>query len=490
MRGLLAATPRTPGRPTFGPAVAKIARALGKPLMPWQRLVADVALEVLPDGSWAYPDVEITVPRQQGKTSLDGPVATHRILTKRAARCWVTAQTRQDARDNVIDGFAPDVRASFLSSVLTVRESQGSEGIYNRSTGSFFRVFAPGEDDMHGKPNELVVVDEGWSLSLLRGRALDQAIGPTFLSTGGQYWRHSTAGTDASVWMKENIGRARAALEAGGREGIALFEFGLPDELVDHVRAGLEEDTDSPPWLAAVQTIIDHMPAKGYTLHERVVFTEARRMDADGILRAFGNKWTRALETVIPTALWAKRRVDQLPPPSVPVALAFACDRDRARSAIVAAWREPSDPRMRWRVIDERPGTSWLAGRVAQLIDERDPIAVGYDRFGPATDVGDELLRDGYELRSIGYAEMATACIGVLAAVADERLVYAAHGALDDVAERAGKKELGDRWVWSLRGSAGSIAALVAGTIAGWYFDHTDAPAGPPTILLPSASNV
>jgi hypothetical protein len=140
---------------------------------------------------------------------------------------------------------------------------------------------------------------------------------------------------------------------------------------------------------------------------------------------------------------------------------------------------------MKWRVLDEREGTSWVADRVAQLIDERDPIAVGYDRFGPATDVGDELERRGYELHRINYAEMATSCIAVLAAVADSRLAYMRHEALDDVAQLAAKKDLGDRWVWDLKKSSGSIATLTAGTIAQWYFDHVEEPA-PPVILLPT----
>ena len=38
--------------------------------MPWQRQVADVALELDDAGRFAYPLVVITVPRQSGKTTL------------------------------------------------------------------------------------------------------------------------------------------------------------------------------------------------------------------------------------------------------------------------------------------------------------------------------------------------------------------------------------------------------------------------------------
>lgn len=474
MRGLLYSTPRTPSRPTYGGQVAKIAAAVGTPLMPHQRHILDVALEVLPDGSWAFPDVVETVQRQQGKTAKDGPTGMHRVITRKRARCWVTAQTRQDARDNVIDDFGPMWESSILGPLATVRRSQGSEGLYRRKAGSFLRVFAPGEEAVHGKANELVTVDEGWAFTLLEGRALDQAIGPTFLTTGGQYFRHSTAGTDASQWLKADVDRGRAAAKAGLTEGLAYFEFGLPDELEDSVREGLEQGVDTPEWTAAVQTLIDHMPAKGYTLKDRVVFSEARKMDPGGILRAYGNKWTRTLEHVIPTDAWRAARRDALPRPTVPVAFAFVCMPDRSRAAIVAAWREPNDPTARWRVIDERPGTGWVVDRMAALIDERTPAAVGYDRYGPATDIGDALERRGYQLRTVTYAEMATASIATLAAVAEGELVFVAHPALDPMPELAAKKQLGTRWVWDLMASAGSIAALVAGTIATWVFDHPD----------------
>jgi hypothetical protein len=42
-------TPRNLDRPTFGGRAAEVAKALGKPFMPWQQHVADVALEYDPD---------------------------------------------------------------------------------------------------------------------------------------------------------------------------------------------------------------------------------------------------------------------------------------------------------------------------------------------------------------------------------------------------------------------------------------------------------
>src|SRR5688500_14096669 len=74
-------TPRNPDRPTLGGRVADVAKALGTPFQPWQREVADVALEYVWDtGLLAYREVDLTVPRQCGKSTLLRAVMVHRAL--------------------------------------------------------------------------------------------------------------------------------------------------------------------------------------------------------------------------------------------------------------------------------------------------------------------------------------------------------------------------------------------------------------------------
>jgi hypothetical protein len=59
----LYATARDPSRDTLGAAVAAAAEQLGTPFMPWQRQVADVAMEVDPaTGRLAYREVNLTTP--------------------------------------------------------------------------------------------------------------------------------------------------------------------------------------------------------------------------------------------------------------------------------------------------------------------------------------------------------------------------------------------------------------------------------------------
>ena len=102
------ATKRTPDRVTLGSEVAAIAKTLGTPLLPWQRQVADVALEMVEDESGllrpAFREVIFTVPRQSGKTTLLLALELQRALRfATPQRIAYTAQTGWDARRKLID---------------------------------------------------------------------------------------------------------------------------------------------------------------------------------------------------------------------------------------------------------------------------------------------------------------------------------------------------------------------------------------------------
>jgi hypothetical protein len=66
---------------------------------PWQRLVADVAMEVDPaTGRLAYAEVDLTTPRQSGKTTLELGVLVHRARRWAGPRMLYGAQDRIHAR--------------------------------------------------------------------------------------------------------------------------------------------------------------------------------------------------------------------------------------------------------------------------------------------------------------------------------------------------------------------------------------------------------
>lgn len=451
--------------------------------MPWQRQVADVALEVTDDGSWAYRTVIVTVQRQAGKTTLLGPVNLHRCLTVRDGRCWLTAQRRQDARDTWRD-VATRVSRSPLASLIDVRLSNGSESL-TFPTGATFRVFAPAEDALHGKANHLVGVDEAWAFDTAQGTALEAAILPTFTTTGGQLWLVSTAGTAESTWLRSFVDRGRAAVDSGRRETVAYFEWSLDDAAALLVSAGLDSDATPAARSAAFDALLAAHPAAQTTLRVDALEQAAATMTPGEFLRAYGNRWTATADRVIADHLWAAVRVDAgwTPPEAGSLALAFDVSVDRADGAVAAAWRpDPTGP-LRVDVIDARPGTGWVAARVRELVTRWRVPAVGYDAAGPALDVADQLGRAGVPLAPTTGRQYAAACAAFLAGVTDRRLEHPGRPSLDDAVAAASTRPLGDAWAWSRRGSAGSIAPLVAATVAGWTFDHRPAPAARPVVV-------
>lgn len=473
--------------------MALLAEALGTPLMPWQRQVVDVALEYVPDPesrrgwSWCYRTVVVTVQRQSGKTTLVGPVHLHRTLQS-AYPTYLTAQKRSDARDTWLDvvrrlGKLTETDHPLASAFLPPRLSNGDEGVWSR-VGGAFRVFAPTEDALHGKPCTLVTIDEGWAFDEAQGAALLQAAKPTFSTTGGQLWLPSTAGHGGSTWLRGYVDRGRAAVEADRRTGLAYFEHSLDADTAAAVTAGLDQD-DPVVREAAVQLVLAQHPGAGRTLDVGALRDAADDMTPDAFLRAYGNVWTASADVVLPAHVWDACRFDgawQLPEPGH-VALAFDVALDRSCAAIGAAWRETATGPLHVEVLDSHAGDSWLAPRLRELCRTWRPGELVHSG-GPNLDVADELARGGLNVRQLSFPEYATGCATFLSSARNRRLAHNARPALDTAVAAAAVKQLGDAWCWSRRSSSASIAPLVAVTAASWAFDHKAAPAARPVVMV------
>lgn len=436
---------------------------MGKPLMPWQRYMADVALEVDDEGQFFYKLVIVTVPRQSGKTTVFGAVMDHRALTVPRGRVWFTQQSGKDAVDWMINEHWP-LLAPFGPEVH-LRRAAGSEHIRWRRSAGLVRPFPPTPDGLHSKVADLVVADEVWAFSLVRGQELDQAIVPTQATRpNAQTWKVSTAGDATSTWWLGTVEMGRAAALAGMTDGVAFFEWACPPDL---------DACDPESWP-------QFHPAYDRTINEKSMRAALMTLGPDEFRRAFGNQWVSTTSRVIPLAAW---RAAAENPADMPVAgsaaLAFDVAVDRSDAAIVAAWRDP-DGVAHVEVADCRPGVGWLPDRLRELADRHRPVSVAYDAAGPALDVADVLTRGGVDLVGLKAREYAAACAGLLEAlVSDPPTVrYRPHPALDAAANDAARRALGDAWAWGRRQSAGSLSTLTAATVAVWAFDHAAAPVG------------
>jgi hypothetical protein len=431
--------------------------------MPWQRLVADVGLEIDPrSGLFAYSAVGVTVPRQSGKTTLTGATGEHRALYRPQQRVWYTAQTREVARDWLVNEHTPALGLSPLGPYARIRRAQGSEGI-TYPNGSLFRIFAPLPAALHSKQSDLVVLDEIWAHDLDRGRQLDQAVTPTQATRpGAQVWKVSTAGDENSLWLWETVTRGRAAVDNGRRDGVAYFEWSCPDDL---------DPTAPSSWER-------FHPAYGVTIGVAQMKAALDELGPAGFARAYANRWPDGMGTSaapkIPPGRWAAVQVPPITavPAGVQVAIGFDCARDRSTGAVAVAWREPGG-RLRVELAESRPGTGWMAERISELTHRWAPVGVGYDGAGPGLDIADTLATSGLAVSPIRGRDWAAACTGWLAAVTERRIRVGAHPSLNSAAESAPGRDTGDGgWVWHRRGSLTPIAPVVATTAAVWALDH------------------
>ncbi len=166
-------TRRNPDRQTIGPAIAKVSENLRAPFMPWQRHVADIAGEINPrTGQLQYRTIIITVPRQQGKTTLVLALAVHRAIGfGRRQRITYTAQTGVDAREKWQDDWLPILQESKYARWYKPRLTNGHEAVLwsERGHKSVQDLMAGTKKAGHGKTRDLGFIDEAGYI-YIRGR--------------------------------------------------------------------------------------------------------------------------------------------------------------------------------------------------------------------------------------------------------------------------------------------------------------------------------
>lgn len=454
------ATPRRPDRATYGPVVRLLAEELGRPLLWWQTLVADVALEVDPaTGRLAYREVVILTPRQSGKTTLTLPVMTHRGLAFGGQqRIGFTMQTRTLARQHWEDEQLPVLDASPLAGLFRTRKRLNAEAVLWRPTASIQMLLSPTERGGHSKTLDLAVLDEGWALDV----AVEQAVSPTMITRPEpQLWVPSTAGTLRSQWLRGKVDAGRARVLSGIPSTSAYFEWSAP------VGA---DPADPATWWAC-------MPALGRTVTEAAVQAEFDKMDLDDFCRAYLNWWPDERPHEEWAALSEQAWTDQSDPAGVmrdPVALAVDVSVDRKWASLSTAGAR-ADGRRQFEVVDHRPGTAWVPGRAAELVERHEVLggergAVVVDGGGPAASLIPALAAAGVETHVIGSAEVARACGAFRDDLNAGAIVHLGQEPMTTAAAGARTRPCGDGEAWARRGADVVITPLVAAGHALWGY--------------------
>jgi phage terminase large subunit-like protein len=426
--------------------MAKLAKVIGQPFMPWQSRVANVAGEVdRSTGRPFYREVRVTVPRQSGKTTMILVVEVDRCLYWGARqRSLYAAQDRNNSRakweeQNELLADTP------LAALFDVRRQAGAERTRWKATGSTLGITASGESSGHGQTLDLAVIDEAFAQ---RDERLVGAFRPAMLTrANAQIWVISTMGTEESVFLHDRVDDGRARVEAGERRGVAYFEWS----------AGDDDDPDDPAtWWRC-------MPALGRTVTEETIQSDHDAMDSGEFARAYLNRRTGGGRPVFDAGTWAAG-VD--PGSQMVGTPCFAVDvtPDRAWSAIAVAGRR-GDRKVHVEVVEHSPGVDWVVGRLRQLAERWQPWPVVVDAGSPAYSLLVDLRALSVDSETVGAREYAAACGQFYDAVVGGEVRHLDQPVLNQAVRSARKRVLGDAWAWARR-SGGDTSALVAVTLA------------------------
>jgi hypothetical protein len=460
----LYATPRDPSYYSDGPQVEVVARQLGTPLIPWQRHTAAVANERNPDGSYHYPVVLVSVPRQTGKTTLIRANGVHTCLVC-GRDVFYTAQTGKDARARWVDLVKILRLNPAMASRISIALRAGAEHV-TFPNGAAFHAFAPTPQSLHGYTPHKVKLDEAFAHSKATGELLMGAIEPAqFTIVDRQLWIVSTAGTAESDFLHDWLD-----LGMTGAPGVATFLWGARDDQDPYKLADIER----------------FHPGVGFRLGDKLitasdVLAAADKTTRAEYLRAYANRRTRTSADLIPADVWQALSWESLElepsPPADGLHLVYDVAHDRQSAGLVVTW-SPEPGRARIKTVYHAPGTSWLPGKVLELWQALRPHKVRAAGNGPVVETNQQLT-GRVPVSVLTEQEYATAT-GRFLSMVDDKLVDhdGSRQLAEGIAGLVTRSAITDGVAFSRRNSMGDTSLGVAAAIGSWSAVTTP-PTGP-----------
>lgn len=436
-----------------------MARTAGLVLDPWQQLVLEHALAERADSKWSAFEVGVMVSRQNGKGALLEARALaglfllgERLVIHSAHQFDTSLEAFRRLLSLIQETPELDRR------VKRVSRAHGEEGIELKS-GQRIRFRTRTKGGGRGFTGDCLILDE----AMILPETSIGALLPTLSARPNpQVWYMGSAvdklvHTDGVVFA-----RVRERGHRGGDPSLAFFEWSVPLENPQDVAESVACDPAS--WAVA-------NPAMDIRISREHVERERLSMDPRtfAVERLGVGDWPAtdgAANTVIDLAKWRSLR-DDLSVMVDPVCLAFDVMPDRSFGSIVAAGvRE--DGLLHVEVVDRRPGTGWIAGRIAELRDAHKPRSIVCDGVSPCASLVEDLERAGVRVEVLVTRDFVRACGHLYDVVDQSRLRHLGTPELEVAVRGAATRPLVDSWAWSRKTSLVDISPLVAGTLALW----------------------
>lgn len=466
-------TPRHPTRETTGHRKAGVARAMGRPFIPWQRELADVWGEIDPHtGTYWYDTLVLIGLRQIGKTEFTIVEGTETGLFQPDALIRYTAQTKGGAATRLEDEFWKKIHRSpldmFLDHTYGRRTGKpgwdgttGSECI-RFTTGAKWEVEALKEESGHGPSLTKGIIDEAFAH--LDGR-VEQAMRPAMQTIAhAQLVIASAAGTSKSLYLRakqlQEEARFKSLVEQYGplgptRSRTMFVQYALPKDM---------DPNDPQSWWYC-------HPGLGWLTTEAKLAAALEASEADPweFYRPYLGWWPdeKKDEWVLPEA--SLRACAELDPeaPDWTGRPVYGIDvaPDRSISTLSLAGANPTS-RAWLETVRQDTGTAWVVAATKRMREEHGGRLVVLDGGGPAASLETDLVKAGFEVVLLSAREVNAACGGLYDDVTVNDVRHGGDPELYAAAKAAVKTSSGDAWRWGRKRSMEDITALYAATLA------------------------
>jgi hypothetical protein len=455
----------------------EIARLAGIEPDDWQEFTLTGALGENADGSWSAPTVGLTVARQNGKgTDLEirelvglfvlGESINHTAHQQKTA-------TNHFERVLRLIESCPD----FDRQVLRAPKGKGLEAIHLRGGQViFFATRAGGAG--RGLTFDLLVYDEAMYLSEQDRSSLAPTMSARSMGGAIQTWYVGSA-VDQQDPAQDGVPFAQVR-EQGmvGAAGVAYFEFSAPGDDPGSVP---DEVLADPEMWALANPALGKRISHDWVERERTVEMAPRSFAVERLSIGDWPATDGSAGSKIDKQAWAACG-DTDSACLDPVCFVFDVTPDRAWSAIgVAGWR--ADGLAHVEVVDMRPGTEWVASRMAELVEAHANVGALYDDKGPAASLAPDVEALDVEITPVKVAEHAEACGMFFDAVTQKSVRHLATPQLAQAVAGAATRG-GEAWLWARKTSNVNIAPLVAVTLAYWGLRTRPQPDGEPLVAF------
>jgi hypothetical protein len=459
--------------------VIDFARAIGRPLDPWQEWLAIHGLELLPDGRPRFRQLLVLVARQNGKTEFLVILSLYWLFLVRVGLVIGTS-TKLDYAQESWDKVCKLARSiPMLAEDLPKTRNQGirkANGEQSLTTvhDSRYKIAAANEEGGRSLTVDRLIEDElrqhkSWDAH----EAAENAMNAVW---DGQAWAISNQGDDTAVVLESLRDSALEFIESGdGDERLGLFEWSAPDGA----------SVTDPLALAAAN------PNLNRRIDVSNIIGKARRAELKG-----GEQLTkfqvevlcqrvRLMDPAINPGSWARcldvgtlelvrSRValflDVAPDQQhVTLAVAAVLDDGRVRVEVVKAWAGPGCTRI-------------AASELPAIVARVKPRALGWFPGGPAASMAADLKdRKGRSWPPAGVmveeirSEVPAVCMGFAELVRTDQVAHSGDPLLNSHVEYAERLHSGDVWRFSRKGEGHVDAAYAA---AGAAHLARTAPAG------------